>query len=240
MKNGFQFSNTFAAIFILFFCLVFNLNTTSAQWFESRVIAGNFRPAGTERPVYKTEDLKVIRPVHHKGQSQHTGKVATEVAVKNTPPTNSSDVQLPVNLVQEMLKELGDDTFSNAGLGVVTFDLTMVDQPACEAEKTLNTFFEQKTPSFPGGEVAMRKFIARKFEYPALAREEKVQGVVVISFLVGTDGAISDFRIEQDPGKGCGAEGIRLVKSMPNWLPAEVEGVPVEARHILRVQFMLQ
>lgn len=98
----------------------------------------------------------------------------------------------------------------------------------------------QKMPTFPGGEKDLLKFLADNIQYPPLARENGIQGTVALSFVIGKDGSVNDVSILKDIGGGCGKEAVRVVKSMPAWMPGEANGHPVKVRFTLPVRFRLQ
>ena len=112
--------------------------------------------------------------------------------------------------------------------------------PPPEPEKTYEMFDIQKPPSFPGGDAERQKFLAENIKYPALARENNIQGNVVLSFVVGKDGSVSDIQILKDIGGGCGKEAIRVVQAMPKWSPGEANGHPVKVKFTLPVRFRLE
>ncbi len=101
-------------------------------------------------------------------------------------------------------------------------------------------FDVQKMPSFPGGESELLLYLSRNIVYPAMARESGITGPVVLSFVVNTDGSVSDIAVLKDPGGGCAKETIRVVQSMPRWSPGEANGRAVKVRFILPVRFDLQ
>lgn len=107
-----------------------------------------------------------------------------------------------------------------------------------------NTVYEfvdvNKMPSFPGGERELLLFLAKHIEYPPLARENNIQGVVALSFVIGKDGSIGDVTVLKDIGGGCAKEAVRVVKEMPKWSPGEANGHPVKVRFVLPVRFQLQ
>jgi TonB family protein len=94
-------------------------------------------------------------------------------------------------------------------------------------------------PRFPEGDVALMKFLAKNINYPDDAKENNIQGIVVISFIVQTDGSISSIKLVQDIGANCGQEAMRVVKDMPNWIPGRVDGQPVNVRFTLPIRFRL-
>lgn len=90
----------------------------------------------------------------------------------------------------------------------------------------------------------MLEFIYKNVKYPAIARENGIQGRVVIQFVVEKDGTITDARIVRDIGAGCGEEALRVVNSMNSmprkWSPGKQRGQPVRVQFTLPVSFQLQ
>ena len=112
--------------------------------------------------------------------------------------------------------------------------------PPPPEEKSYEMFDLNKPPTFPGGEKEMLRFLAENIKYPALARENNIQGNVTLSFIVGKDGTVSELEILKDIGGGCGKEAIRVVQTMPKWSAGEANGHPVKVRFRLPVRFRLE
>jgi TonB family protein len=88
---------------------------------------------------------------------------------------------------------------------------------------------------FPGGMVEMKKFIASNLKYPN--REVSYQGKVYVSFVVGKDGGIEDEKVFRGVSKELDAEALRVIRAMPNWIPAENNGKIVAAKVRLPISF---
>ncbi len=112
------------------------------------------------------------------------------------------------------------------------------EEPVAE-EPEIFTIVE-KMPQFPGGEAEMMKFIYKNIKYPPIARENNIEGLVVVTFVVGKDGSINDIKVLRDIGGGCGEESVRVVKKMPKWNPGKQRGKPVQVQFNLPVKFKLQ
>lgn len=97
----------------------------------------------------------------------------------------------------------------------------------------------EKMPEFPGGEQALYEFLAKNIKYPALARENGVEGTVYVKFLVDAKGKISDVSLMKGIGSGCDEEAIRVVQKMPRWSPGTLRGEPVDVYYTLPVKFKL-
>ncbi|HNL39860.1 MAG TPA: energy transducer TonB, partial [Saprospiraceae bacterium] len=119
-------------------------------------------------------------------------------------------------------------------------ELEVVEQPKVVEEKTYEMFDIQKAPSFVGGEAELLKYLNQNIKYPPLARENNIQGVVALTFVVNKDGSVSDVKVVKDIGGGCGKEAVRVVENMPRWVPGEANGHPVKVRFTLPVRFRLE
>jgi protein TonB len=150
------------------------------------------------------------------------------------------------------IEEFPDQELLNkTNVGTVTQDGdTGTDKPAIDVvvpgngtgevvETKVFTFVEQM-PEFPGGEAAMQKYLVNNMEYPAIAKRNNVQGLVVLSFIVNQQGEISDIQVLKNLGGGTDAEAIRVVKMMPPWKPGKNNGIPVNVRFTLPVKFSLR
>lgn len=109
-----------------------------------------------------------------------------------------------------------------------------------EEELSTNTAIEKNPdvgPYFPGGTVAMDKFIAKNLIYPLVAFQNDISGTVQIRFVVETDGRISGIGVQRGLGYGCDEAAIDLVKSMPVWTPGKKGGVNVRCSVVLPLTF---
>lgn len=98
----------------------------------------------------------------------------------------------------------------------------------------------EQLPEFPGGQAALTKYLMNNIRYPPQAREEGIQGRVVLRFVVNQDGSISDITIVKDLPGGCGKEAVRVVTTMPKWKPGRQNGQAVKVYYNLPVTFNLQ
>lgn len=83
-------------------------------------------------------------------------------------------------------------------------------------------------------------FISRTLEYPDSAREGRIEGVTMMSFVIGAGGDVRDVRILRDIGGGCGAEAQRVIEAMPPWQPAIHKGREVATQFTLPITFGLR
>ncbi|MCF8253982.1 MAG: energy transducer TonB [Bacteroidia bacterium] len=100
-------------------------------------------------------------------------------------------------------------------------------------------YFADKMPEFPGGRIAMETFIRKNLQYPTEAKENIIQGKVFVKFIVNSDGSISDILSLRRMGYGLDEEAIRLVRSMPNWIPGKQNGIAVNVYMTIPIKFVL-
>jgi protein TonB len=95
-------------------------------------------------------------------------------------------------------------------------------------------------PEFPGGELALRKWIASHIEYPVIAAENGIQGKVYVTFVVDKDGSVSNARITRGVDPSLDQEALRVVNSLPKWKPGMQRGKPVRVSYTVPINFQLQ
>ncbi len=108
--------------------------------------------------------------------------------------------------------------------------------PGCEGESS-------KAAKVKCSESKLLTFINKNIQYPPIAQESGVEGVVVIQFTVEKDGSVRDIKVARDIGAGCGDEAKRVVNKMASrfkWTPGKQRGRPVRVRFTLPVRFKLQ
>lgn len=95
-------------------------------------------------------------------------------------------------------------------------------------------------PKYPGGQDAMIKYLVENIKYPEEARTKGITGTVFTTFVIETDGAVSNVKILRGIGSGCDEEAIRVVKGMPRWTPGKQRGENVRVQFNLPIKFSLE
>ncbi len=98
---------------------------------------------------------------------------------------------------------------------------------------------EQK-PQFPGGEAALLKYVAEHLRYPAMAQENNIQGRVVVQFVVTKTGSVGEVKVVRGKDPDLDKEAVRVVKSLPKFVPGKMNGHSVNVWYTLPIQFKLQ
>lgn len=95
-------------------------------------------------------------------------------------------------------------------------------------------------PEFPGGEEALYKYLAENIKYPVMAKNNKVEGRVYITFVIEKDGTVSDAKVLRSVNEELDAEALRVINAMPKWKPGTQRGVPVRVQYNIPINFKLQ
>lgn len=100
--------------------------------------------------------------------------------------------------------------------------------------------FVEIMPQYPGGNSEMMKYLNNNIKYPSIASENGIEGRVILRFVVGKDGSISNVRVLKGLDSSCDKEAVRVVKSMQKWIPGRQNGHPIAVNYTLPVMFKLQ
>lgn len=95
-------------------------------------------------------------------------------------------------------------------------------------------------PVFVGGEKAMFEYLSKNIRYPVEAQKQKIQGRVVVQFVVNDEGKVSNAKIVYSIDTYLDAEALRIINAMPDWTPGKQGGKNVSVRYVLPIQFKLQ
>lgn len=194
-----------------------------------------------------------VRKYDKEVKNVSTRTVASEIDadILNTPPEETPPpppeepevVATDLTVVEndaELTNEVGlinaDD---NANKAQEEFTRVEVEEEEEVAEEEIFLVVEEDA-EFPGGLEALSKYLSENIKYPQLAKENNIEGRVFVSFVVEKDGRVGNIKILRDIGGGCGAEAVRVVKSMPRWKPGKQRGKPVRSQFNLPVNFSLK
>ena len=109
-------------------------------------------------------------------------------------------------------------------------------KPVWNNEERIYTSVEQM-PQYPGGDAALMKYVQSHIKYPPMAKENNIQGKVIVQFVVLKDGSIGEVKIVRSVDKCLDKEAVRVVKSLPKFMPGRQNGQPVAVWYTLPVSF---
>lgn len=97
----------------------------------------------------------------------------------------------------------------------------------------------EKMPVYPGGQEALMKKIASEVRYPKIAQDNGIQGTVIGSFIVNTDGSVSDAAVVRGVDPSLDQEALRVIRTLNGWTPGEQRGRKVRVKYTVPIQFSL-
>ena len=194
------------------------------------------------------KEAKVEKKEQPKVEKVEVEKVKS--SVKFTAPEIKKDSEVKP---EEELKSQEDLNKTNTAIGA--FDVKGNDESAGEVLKAKEVIAQpeppkqeetkvfdvvEEMPSFPGGPGALMSFLSSNIKYPVVAEENGIQGRVIVAFVVERDGSITDVRVVKSVDQSLDKEAVRVVKSMPHWIPGKQNGSAVRVKYTVPVTFRLQ
>jgi len=184
-------------------------------------------------------------------QTQSLGTISEqEVEDEVIPITRQAEVKPPPPppppAVVEVLNIVDDDTEIEDELEIEDTEAdeeTIVEVAPVVEEEVVETqvfFIVEEMPEFPGGDLALRKYIAQSIKYPVIAQENGIQGKVYVNFVVNEKGQVTQARIARGVDKSLDKEALRVVNNLPRWKPGKQSGKPVKVSYTVPINFVLQ
>ncbi len=94
-------------------------------------------------------------------------------------------------------------------------------------------------PQFPGGDEARNKYMQENLTYPDEARKAGIQGTVYVTFVIETDGSVSNVKVLRGVDKSLDEVAVKAIENMPSWKPGMQRGEPVRVQFNMPVKFAL-
>ena len=166
------------------------------------------------------------------------------------------DTEISIAADEEVTEDItskDDVAESTAAAGSTTFDQgtddlnvvrehkeeIIVEEKHEPVKEEIFTAVEQM-PQFPGGEGELLKYISTHIKYPTMAAENNIQGRVVVKFVVQKDGKVGEVVVLRGQDPDLDKEAVRVVKTLPNFIPGKMNGQAVSVWNTLPINFKLQ
>ena len=188
-----------------------------------------------EEPEVKQEELvKPVEQIAPPPQLKSTIKFTAPVIKKDEEVADEDE--LTESKVQISIADVkGNDELNGKDIA----DLQEVITQAPEEKEEPYTMVEQM-PQFPGGPAELLKYIAKNLHYPAIAAENGIQGRVILRFVVSAEGNVENVQVLRSLDPYCDKEAIRVVQSLPKWIPGKQNGRNVPVYYTCPIVFKLQ
>ncbi len=191
----------------------------------------------TEREVEDNSDLYMAR------ETTITEEMVpiTLPEKKTVPPPPAAVAKADIIKIVEDDADIEEDIMVSTEDQVEWVDLDEIDYIEVEPEPEEEEIFMvvEESPEFPGGYEAYLQYLKKNIKYPAICRENNIQGRVIISFVVNKDGKIVDAEVVKGVNPQLDKEALRVISTMPNWKPGKQRGKPVRVKYSSPVNFRL-
>jgi TonB family C-terminal domain len=206
-------------------------------------IDDSFELSQLENPEDQVQEEDIIRqetappPPPLKATIQFTPPVITEDSKVDEEKEMKSMEELTESKVQISIASVeGSDDANAVDIAELKEHKVIVEEK--EPEKPFQSV--EQMPQFPGGDAELLKYVSSNLRYPTIAAENGIEGLVVVRFVVNKDGVVSDAEVLRSLDPSCDKEAIRVVRSMPKWVPGKQNGRNVAVYYTLPVRFQLQ
>ncbi len=172
-----------------------------------------------------SQDLEMSTPPDQKDMvsAEAMAKaLASQAVTQEVKPTEQQMVQKAPEKIATTTSQLviGDGTGAVEGAEVKeAAPETVVDPADTHAEEPIKFTVVQKIPEFPGGWSTFMQWLTKNLKYPAAAQSKKVQGTVVVTFIVNKDGSVANIKVSTSVDPALDAEALRVMRMMPKWKP---------------------
>ena len=162
-------------------------------------------------------------------------------AKKTVPPPPAAVTKAEIIEIVEDDADIEEDIMASTEDNVEWVDLDEYDVVEVEPEPEEEEIFMvvEDQPEFPGGTAALLDYLRKNIKYPAICRENNIQGRVLVTFIVNKDGAIVEPEVVKSVHPQLDREALRVISTMPNWKPGSQRGKPVRVKYTVPVNFRL-
>lgn len=178
------------------------------------------RPVTKEPPPAVKSSIKFTAPVIKKDE-----EVKDDNEIKSQEELNNSKLAVSIADVK------GNDEKGGELIEDVKVAVTQEEKPFDVVEQM---------PTFPGGDSELLTFLSKNVKYPVSALENGIQGRVIVRFVVNKNGEVDRAEILRSLDSACDREALRVVKSMPKWIPGRQNGENVSVWFTLPINFRIQ
>ena len=194
-----------------------------------------------EEPEVKQEEMKRIEPVAPPPPALKSSiKFTAPVIKKDEEVRDEDEIKSQTELTETKVAiSIADVKGNDEEHGKDIADLKqVVTQAEPEPEKVFDMV--EQMPQFPGGDRELLSFIAKNLRYPTIAQENGIQGKVFVRFVVSATGDVKDVKVMRSLDPSCDKEAIRVIQSLPKWIPGKQNGRNVPVYYTVPITFKLQ
>lgn len=191
-----------------------------------------------EEAEVKQEEFRRVDPVAPPPALKSSIKFTAPVIKKDEEVSNDDEIKSQVELTESKVAISIADVKGNDELHGK--DIAELKEVIVKSEETKPYTMVEQMPQYPGGEKELLSYISSNLRYPTIAAENGIQGKVYIRFVVSATGEVKDVMVVRSLDPYCDKEAIRVINSLPKWIPGRQNGRNVPVYYTVPITFKLQ
>ena len=218
---------------VVFFALEYSSSDQSSDEMNDQIddMAQDFESI----PALEQKDMVAAAPTA--ASSAVTEKINTVKQDNMIDKLNETKLNDDANITGEGVSSSGLDNSDAKDKNDDTQALSPL--PVKDPNNPLNFRVVEELPDFPGGMVEFMKWLRNNLKYPVMAKQQKIEGKVVVSFIVNKDGTTANAKIVTSVGPLLDREALRVVRMLPKWKPGTQKGKPCQTMICIPIVFKL-
>lgn len=152
------------------------------------------------------------------------------------PPIPIEIVIKPDEIVIDKIEDLNIDLNTTENIEIPQVEISSA--PIVESIDKIEDFVDVQA-TFKGGMEAWYTYLNKNLKYPSQAKRIGIEGMVIVRFVVNTDGSIQDIELVRSIGGGCDEMTKQVIENSPNWVPGKMSGRAVRSRMTMPIRFRL-
>ena len=218
---------------VVFFALEYSSSDSSSDEMNDQIddMAQDFESI----PALEQKDMVAAAPTA--ASSAVTEKINTVKQDNMIDKLNETQLNDDANITGEGVSSSGLDNSDAKDKNDDTQALSPL--PVKDPNNPLNFRVVEELPDFPGGMVEFMKWLRNNLKYPVMAKQQKIEGKVVVSFIVNKDGTTANAKIVTSVDPLLDREALRVVRMLPKWKPGTQKGKPCQTMICIPIVFKL-
>ena len=182
-----------------------------------------------------------VTPKEHRIEKVDLGYAPVEVEIVEVTREDQKPPEAPKKVDMAVVT---NDTKIETEIDFAEFDVNQAIEVAPVQteevfEEEIFIVVEEKASFMGGDEGTFRNWVQQRVKYPAIAQENGIQGKVTISFVVNTDGSVSNIEVLRTPDRTLSDEAVRIIKSSPKWTAAKQRNKSVRQKFVIPIDFRI-
>ncbi|MEB2776032.1 energy transducer TonB [Algoriphagus sp. D3-2-R+10] len=186
---------------------------------------------------WKAKDQGIVKTFD--GMKDDWDDIEIPVTIQTPPPPPQVPIEIiikPNDIVIDDLSDLKLDI--NATEETIIPEVEISTPPVVEDIDKIENFVDVQA-MFKGGMDAWYAYLNKNLKYPSQAKRMGIDGMVIVRFVVNTDGSIQDIEMVRTIGGGCDEVAKEVIQNSPNWNPGRIGGRAVRSRMTMPIRFRL-